>query len=114
MSKRKIGKAQLIIGIIVLILGIAGLITSWIWFNNVNDRFMKSLGDNSLDQVKEDCSKCSDVEISIVALEKVNLEFSRLSSLVSAISNLAVLSILFILISLLFITQGLANSSEIR
>ena len=114
MSKRKIGKAQLIIGIIVLILGIAGLITSWIWFDNGNERFMRSLEDNSLDQVKEDCLECSDVEINIVALERVNLEVSLLSSLASAITSLAVLSILFILISLLFITQGLVNSSEIR
>lgn len=110
MSKRKIGKAQLIIGIIVLILGIAGIITSWLWLNGANDNFMGSL--EELDHLKEHCLECSALELNMLSLEKSNLDVSRMSVLISAISSLAVLSILFILISLLFITQGLVNSSQ--
>ncbi len=113
MNKRRIGKAQLIIGIIVLILGIAGLITSWIWFNNVIERFPQSM-DFSEDYTRETCPECSEAEIKMFGVLRINMEVSGMYMLISVIISLAGLSALFILISLLFITQGLVNSSEIR
>jgi len=113
MIKRKIGKAQLIIGIIILILGIAGIVTSWIWFSDVNERFTQSIG-LSEDYTRETCPECSEPEINIIVLERTNMEVSGMYMLISVIKSLAILSILFILISLLFITQGLINSSQMQ
>lgn len=107
MNKRKIGKLQLIIGIIVLVIGLGGVVASIIWFNDTNQKFYPWVPDQT-------CEGCSEAEITIITYEVINLRLNQWSNMMHLISSLGTVSILFILISLLFITQGLLNMSEIR
>lgn len=109
-GKKTIGNIQLIIGIIVLVLGVVGIVTSIIWTKDLSSSFHEGTGFLE-EQTRQECTECSEPEIEIIVLEKVNMKFSQMSFVMSPISNLGAVSILFILISLLFITQGLLNKS---
>ena len=88
MEKQKIGKVQLWIGIILLIVGIVGVIVSIFLFNNTNHNLIESVSD----------------------IDKTGVIYTFV--LFTIESLLGIGSIITIFISLLFITQGLANKSE--
>lgn len=88
MKKETIGKVQLAIGIILLIVGIVGVIVSIFLFNNTNHNLIESVSD----------------------IDKTGVIYTFV--LFTIESLLGIGSIITIFISLLFITQGLANKSE--
>jgi hypothetical protein len=85
MNKKTIGKIQLILGIIILLIGIGGII----FFNTVynNESYLND----------------EDIEMS----NKINIKLHFINLATTILAS----SILTIVISLLFITQGLVNLS---
>jgi hypothetical protein len=98
MKKETIGKVQLWIGIILLIVGIAGLVWSLETFKEVN-RSMNN-PDFSKGETDEETYMSFNLWTSVLSL-KYDLLLTKFST-----------SIITIFISILFITQGLANKGE--
>lgn len=94
MEKQTIGKVQLAIGIILLIVGIIGVILSVIFIKN------------EFDQADDIIKYGNSSETGMI------LEGQIISTYILAGFIMGLTSILTIFISLLFITQGLANKSE--
>jgi type IV secretory pathway VirB6-like protein len=96
MENRTIGKTQLILGVVILLLSIIGIIWSATFFDNVK-RIQTLQGDNLADKQ----------EFTIVKYSQVGIYFNLCITVLST-------SIILFFISLLFITQGKANISERR
>lgn len=95
MEKKTTGKVQIVIGIILLIGGIIGLI------------YALSLTDNVKSIMAMD-----DTTNNYSLGEKVAIKYSATNIILTVEVGLASTSVLTLFLSLLFITQGLANKSE--
>ena len=112
-KKETIGKTQLILGIILLLVGIIGVILAYNWFNN-------QMNDHSLEmeiileglERGEDFNSYSEDSKLIIKQGMVNLYSNNFLLAIILSINLGLLFILSIIISLLFITQGLVNMKQ--
>jgi hypothetical protein len=95
MQKTSIGKTQLIIGIIILIIGIVGIICSIMLFNRIRGEMLPGITLQEGDTIND---------------PGINLDFINL--LVILECALLSTSIILIFLSILFITQGLGKLAE--
>lgn len=108
MKKTTIGRTQLIIGIIILILGIVGIIYSTIYLrvnyatkdNPLNEYFQQEIGsyENASQEIK-----------AMVILHTIDAQSEIKSDYNNLKYTLISTSIILIFLSLLFITQGKLN-----
>jgi len=90
-KRTTIGKVQLLIGIIILLVGIGGIIFSYNWYKEADERWHLGLNNVGLEVV----------DTTNILAHSINMAITIIAS-----------SILSIFISLLFILQGLLNMSE--
>lgn len=105
-KKKTIGKIQLIIGIIILIVGIVGLTYSYTAFNETLE---KSVDFSPLTFDNE--SYTNDTK-EILSANYINTMYSAYSTALSITINIMLFFGIIIILSLLFIFQGLVNISE--
>lgn len=111
--KNTIGKIQLIIGIILLIVGIVGVVLTYgIHNDNIENYSQRINQEDSLKEVIDDFESYSEESKTIIKREYYNTLFHEAFAMVVITMNFGALFILSIIISLLFITQGLVNMSE--
>ena len=108
-TKNTIGKMQLAIGVIILIVAIIGFYMAWDTFNNFKYTAQSYVSEiNSIADSDEIAS--NDTKIIMMSSTVRNMQNISLSTL-NLIVIIALSSALALFISLLFITQGLANLS---
>ncbi|MGY4884362.1 MAG: hypothetical protein ACP5NZ_02160 [Nanobdellota archaeon] len=95
MKNRTIGKVQLVIGTILLLVGIIGLV------------YTISITDNLTEIVSADYR---DSNYSLA--EKTTIRYSATNLFATVYTSLALTSILTLFISLLFITEGMSKMSK--
>ena len=110
-----IGKIQLIIGILLLIAGVVGLIIDYSIYKNAtnqnSDTFERGWAD--LNSLRDNLSISNDTRF----LGAIGYSFYYLeqnSQITLGLASIGLICILAIILSLLFITQGLVNSSLIN
>jgi hypothetical protein len=113
MEKQTIGKVQLWIGIILLIVGIVGVIGS---LSGVSTPFEDDALDSAIDElIQEEYGAYEDTPTEIKLMIMYNLNQENLNWKLDTRTSKRVLastSLILIVLSILFITQGLANKSE--
>lgn len=113
MRRQKIGKIQLIIGIILLIVGIVGLVIVFNIGHRESEirpaRIMNSINKLLSDETFQ---SNSNETRAILILNEINTQDHDFNSSLNLLINIGLGLSLLIIISLLFITQGLANMSK--
>jgi hypothetical protein len=99
-NKNKVGNFQFLFGIILLLIAIVGIILSIVLFNGL----IKMA--NNID-IPGDFGLTDEEKATRMQMDLTTIEI-RLSIL----QGVAIASIIFLLISILFITQGLANKAD--
>ena len=114
LKRGTIGKVQLIIGILLLIVGIVGVILTYgIYSDNIED-YLRDTGklDNDLKASIDGFESYSEESKTIIKQGSFNVLFHGAFAMILIAMNFGALFILSIILSLLFITQGLVNISE--
>jgi hypothetical protein len=104
-NKKKVGCFQFWIGIILLIIAVVGIIVSIISYNN-----LRNYATNVDLNIPNDISEEEKLEFIQLRIINVGIQTSARFSLVQ---SLAIATIVIFLMSILFITQGLINKSEV-
>lgn len=104
-SKKRAGKIQLTIGIIFLVIGIAGFIYCISFLNNLSLKY-GYVDKQLIDETYSDYSAESKTIISMIYID------TRLSSFSAIYSSGLSASVILIAVSLMFIIQGMINKSE--
>ena len=113
-KKKVIGKIQISIGLVLLIVCIIGLSLTYINYRQINEDFQRDLEGLTIMENSEEFQNYP--EDSQVILKQANVIYlMNITSLtVIILVNFAVLFLLAITVSILFITQGLVNMSEVK
>ncbi len=110
MKKRQIGKLQIIIGIIVLLMSIIGLVIANNW-NKEQKRLNKNLTEDFFYTFKE-LENASNETKMMFAIDFTNKVERNHYSYTERISSIVLSSIIAFILSLMLLTQGLANISK--
>ena len=102
--KKTIGKVQLAIGIIVLLVGIFGLVYS---YNNLGWAIDISGPNYDIEEAKSYSNETQ----AMLRMDSLSLNVMMSSTKILSVFFLASTSIILIILSLMFITQGLLNKS---
>ena len=110
MKKRQIGKLQIIIGILVLIMSLTGLLIANNW-NKEQKRLNKDLTEDFFYSFKESKNSSNETKI-MVAIDFTNKVERSYYSYTEKITSMILFSIIAFILSLMFLTQGLSNISK--
>lgn len=110
MKKRQVGKLQIILGILVLIISIVGLIIANDW-NKDRERLNKNLTEDLLYSYKSLENASTEIR-TIVAIDYSNKIEENYNNYINRITLMILFSIITFVLSLILIAQGLSNTSK--
>jgi len=110
MRKRQVGKLQIIIGIIILVMSIIGLVIANNW-NQERKRLNEDLTEDFFYSFKS-LENASNETKTMVAIDFTNKVERSYYSYTERIISMSLFSIITFILSLMLLTQGLSNLSK--